>query len=349
MLRFAGAGAANRRIAGVAAVARIVRELSEAGFAETRLELPPGEAIEAAAMNDVRRLAGAMAVRIAEPEPPDEDHWPMPTDRLIPADVIPAFVAGRPLAADATIRLDSPEAPAEILRRTGKMSDGPVSRWLNRPVSRQLSALLLRLPGFTPIHATAGTVILAAAMFLALIAGGPSGVLAGGLLFQAASIFDGVDGEVARATFRSSPAGAALDTAVDTVTTLLFVAGLAVNLGSNGEATPFVLASWGLGLFLAGLALFGWRAAQRDESLNPDRLKRRYRGPFVGPIGSRVMAFLTIVSSRDFFALLFAALIVAGYPTAPLYIFAAAATVWFPFVAMTMLSPREAALPGENA
>ena len=349
VLTIAGAREANRRLAGVAAIARIVRELSEAGVAEAWLELPPGESLEPAAMDDVHRLAGAMAVRIGKPAAGNEDIWPMPADRLIPAQEIPAFAAGRPIAAGAAIQLDSPAASAEILRRTGKTSDGPISRWLNRPVSRRLSAMLLRLPGFAPLHATAGTIVLATAMFLALIAGGQPGLLAGGLLFQAASIFDGVDGEVARATFRSSPAGAALDTTVDTVTTLLFIGGLAANLGWNGQATAFALAAWGLGLFLAGLALLGWRAAQSGQSLNLDRLKSQYRGRFSGPIGSRVMAFLTIVSSRDFFALLFAALIALGYPMAPLYIFAAAATVWIPFVVVSALASRETALSPEGA
>ena len=44
------------------------------------------------------------------------------------------------------------------------------------------------------------------------------------------------------------------------------------------------------------------------------------------------MRFLTIVSSRDFFAMLFAGLILAGVPMAVLYVFAAAASVWILFV-----------------
>jgi CDP-L-myo-inositol myo-inositolphosphotransferase len=56
------------------------------------------------------------------------------------------------------------------------------------------------------------------------------GLIAGGLLFMPL-VFDGVDGEIARATFRSSPAGAALDTGVDMATNLAFMLGVTINLG----------------------------------------------------------------------------------------------------------------------
>ena len=57
---FASARAAERRIAGVAAAARVVRDLAEAGFAETRLVLPRGATLGQAAWRDLRRLGGAM-------------------------------------------------------------------------------------------------------------------------------------------------------------------------------------------------------------------------------------------------------------------------------------------------
>ena len=345
---YSSAHEANRRIAGVAASARVVRELSKAGFATAWVELPSGEALDTLALEDLRHLAGAIEVRVGSP-PGNAEVCQVPSNRLIRAEEVPAFLAGCAIAPQAELRLDAADATAQVLRRTVKDSDGPVSRWLNRPISRRLSALFLRIPGFTPFHATLGTALLAAAMFLSLVAGGPAGLVAGGLLFQAASIFDGVDGEIARATFRSSPAGARLDSVVDMVTTVLFLVGLAFNLDSVGRDSAVMLAGWGLGLFIVGVALLRWRAGQRDEALNLDFLKDHYRSRFAGALGSRVMAFLTIVSSRDFFALLFAVLIAAGFAMAPLYIFAAAATVWLPFVAVSALAPRNAALSAENA
>jgi CDP-L-myo-inositol myo-inositolphosphotransferase len=345
---FHSARQAGRRIAGVAAAARIVRELSKAGFAGAWLRVPASEALDAATMGDIGRLAGTMRVQIGEP-PAGTPVVAMPGDRLIPAEAIPEFLASDLKVLPSAIDLINPGAGVEILRRTGKATDGPVSRWLNRPVSRALSAILLAIPGVRPLHATLGTAALAVLMVAALVVGGDWGLAAGGLLFQAASIFDGVDGEVARATFRSSPAGAALDTAVDMATTVLFIVGLAINLGSRGYDDAFMPAAWGMGLFLLGLALLGWRAALTGGSANLDGLKQYYRNRFASPAGSRWMAFATVVSSRDFFALLFAVLLVAGLPMAPLLIFAAAATVWFPFVVGLVLSPRMTAPEPEKA
>ena len=211
----------------------------------------------------------------------------------------------------------------DTLRATAKASDGPVSRWLNRPVSRLISALLLRLPGIRPIHATLGTVILAAAMFAALLIGGEAGLIAGGLLFHAASVFDGVDGEIARATFRTSRAGAVLDRVVDVATNFLFILG--VTVGSRC-ARPAGAAGRRLG------------AGAVPPGVGRDQLVGRARRPAVqhggrqaalsrqlsGTAYARLIGFLTIVTSRDFFALLFALLILAGVPMAILYIFAAA-------------------------
>jgi 1L-myo-inositol 1-phosphate cytidylyltransferase / CDP-L-myo-inositol myo-inositolphosphotransferase len=345
VVAFASASAAARRVAGVAVAARIVRELAEAGFASARLVLPAGDTLGTAAMNDVRRLAGAMEVRIGEP-PAGEEPASLPGDRLIPAQMIAAFLAGDPATNPMAVDLAAPGAGAEILRRTAKTTDGPVSRWLNRPVSRFLSALLLRIPGFTPLHASIGTALLAAAMFLALVFGGMPGLIAGGLLFQAASVFDGVDGEVARATFRTSPAGARLDTAIDTMTTLLFVIGLTVNLASIGHPEAVRFAVWGVALFLLGLALIAWRGAGSGRSLNFHRIKQHYRGR-PGVFVPRFIAFATLVTSRDFFALFFAVLIVSGWPMLVLYVFAAAASLWILFVAGSVF-PAKAALAPER-
>lgn len=332
---FADAAEAECRIAGVAAAARIVRELAQAGFAEVWLELPPGATLSEFATADIRRLAGEMAVRIGKPEAGGAIAR-FEGSLLIPAE---AILAGN---TDGAIALDRPGASAEILRRTGKTTDGPVSRWLNRPVSRRLSALILQLPGVRPIHATAGTGLLAIAMLAALVWGGRWGLVAGGLLFHAASIFDGVDGEMARATFRSSRAGAALDTAIDTATNALFLAGVTVNLALRGQFEAVWLAAWGLGLFALGLALIGWHAWRTGGTFSFNRIKSHFGARASGTGFAGLIAFFTVVSSRDFFCLLFAVLLVIGWPMAVLYIFAVAVSVWILFVFGSLAPSRKA-------
>ena len=90
------------------------------------------------------------------------------------------------------------------LRRRGQ--DGPVSRLLNRRLSSRISLVLLRA-GVSPGAATVGAFLfaLAAAVVLALGAVSTAALVTGGILVQLVSILDGVDGEIARASLRSSP------------------------------------------------------------------------------------------------------------------------------------------------
>ena len=81
-----------------------------------------------------------------------------------------------------------------LLRGTVKPGDGIVSRWLNRRISRPISAFLLLFPFIRPIHATIGTALIGVAMLIALLTGSYTGMIWGSFLFQFASIFDGVDG-----------------------------------------------------------------------------------------------------------------------------------------------------------
>ncbi len=312
LVRFESVGDADRRVAGVAAAARVVRDLAQRGVPSIRLACPGGGPLARATMDDLARLRGDAAVEIL-----DEEDAPDTPDT-------------------ETIRAPRPSAAA-ILKATGKPGDGPVSRWLNRPVSQRISRLLLTIPGIRPIHATAGTAILAILMFAALVAGGPAGLIAGGLLFHAASVFDGVDGEIARATFRSSAAGATIDTVVDIATNLLFILGVTIGLAARVGPQAYLVGGWGLLLFLIGLAALAL-GARADRPFSLESLKDLHRFP--GRIFPNVMAAATIVSSRDFFALLFALLILAGTSMAVLYIFAGAATVWIVFVLFALAVPR---------
>jgi CDP-L-myo-inositol myo-inositolphosphotransferase len=97
---------------------------------------------------------------------------------------------------------------------TGKASDGPVSRYLNRPISRRLTRYLVRTP-LAPNQISLlswGLCVSAAALF---ILGGYWFLALGGLIAQIASIVDGCDGEVARLKRLQSDFGAWLDAVLD--------------------------------------------------------------------------------------------------------------------------------------
>jgi 1L-myo-inositol 1-phosphate cytidylyltransferase / CDP-L-myo-inositol myo-inositolphosphotransferase len=143
------------------------------------------------------------------------------------------------IAAPAGLLLDvrSPvarrAAERTLLRRTQKPSDGPVSRAVNRPISRPISRTFLAI-GLKPIHASG--ICLVIGMTSAWFAAQPTGLALAmsGLLFQLASMFDGVDGEMARVTLTDSPRGAQIDSVIDNGTYLACLVGLAVGLGREG-------------------------------------------------------------------------------------------------------------------
>ncbi len=96
----------------------------------------------------------------------------------------------------------------------GKGNDGPVSRWLNRPLSIRLSRLLAD-------HAITPNQISLFSFFLSLLAaglfaaGGYLSLATGGVVAQLASIIDGSDGEIARLKYLSSDYGGWFDAVLD--------------------------------------------------------------------------------------------------------------------------------------
>lgn len=232
-------------------------------------------------------------------------------------------------------------AGRSVLLGTAKQTDGIVSRYINRPISRAFSRVLLMIPGMRPIHATFGTALLALLMILCLLRGDNWGLVAGALLFQAASIFDGVDGEIARATYRASRTGAALDSMIDAITNLAFLAGVAINLHMQGDTFSARVGFTGLALLAIGLLLIGRASAKSHAPFSFDVVKDHYRGRSDGTQSSRLFQGLTFLTSRDFFALAFALLIAFGLAAQILALFAVAAAGWLVAVILALV-PKHA-------
>jgi len=230
-------------------------------------------------------------------------------------------------------RLDS--CARAIIAATGKPGDGVVSRAINRPISRAITRALLRLAPVRPIHATLACAAVAAAMIAAMVFGGHSGLMIGAVLFQFASILDGVDGEIARATHASSKFGASLDSAIDAATNLGFFAALAINLTRAGNGEAAVLAGLGIGALGSGLALLGVRALRSGAPLNFDGLKQPARAS-----RSPLMRALAAIASRDFYALAMMVLVLAGQARLALALFALGAMAWLAYVLVMLARPR---------
>jgi len=138
-------------------------------------------------------------------------------------------------------RSDIPRCERWLLRGSGKSRDGFVSRYLNRPISRAVSQLLLKT-SLTPNVWTLLITLFPVIGFLFLIRGDYFGFLVGAALYQVHSILDGCDGEIARAKYLDSKKGPGLDALGDLIALLLFSLGL--GLGLFGESVGFGVAAF---------------------------------------------------------------------------------------------------------
>ena len=116
-------------------------------------------------------------------------------------------------------------AEQALIQRLPKRGDGPISRYLNRPLSTRITRRLVSR-SVTPNQISAGCFglsLLAAALFAA---GGTLTLALGGLLAQLASVVDGCDGEVARLKFQESVFGGWFDAVLDRYSDAFLLFGL---------------------------------------------------------------------------------------------------------------------------
>lgn len=188
-------------------------------------------------------------------------------------------------------------AKRRLRRSLAKTSDGPVSRYLNRPLSTRVSMLI------APLGIPVDLLSLASAAlgFLGawLLAGGSP--IAGALAVHGSSVLDGVDGEVARLRLRASPRGALLDGVLDRLVDAAVIVGLGIwALRDGGSATTVIL--------LVGAATAGTILSMASK----DRIAAL--GLFPGP--ERALAWL--LGGRDGRLLLVAVFSAVGLPVVAL-------------------------------
>ena len=213
-------------------------------------------------------------------------------------------------------RSDIPRCERWLLRGSGKSRDGFVSRYLNRPISRAVSQLLLKTP-MTPNLWTLLITILPVIGFFLLMRGDYLGFVAGAALFNVHSILDGCDGEIARAKYLDSETGPGVDAFGDLIALLLFSIGLGFGLfrGAQQHAVSqwvFLIEGVLTFVFIAlrlvpdhALDLLRRGPAAVAYSKNDDRL-RRSGGRF---FGDRFTSWAFELTKRDvvFLAFLIAA------------------------------------------
>lgn len=353
------------RLAGLPLAARAAAEAIAAGASEIWLAVEKGEVPESLRSEMERICAGARFRLVAARHVRDELElagYP-PTVRLfcdrylLLADRLARFAGGdsarlqcgREIVAERdgsgaesaseadVLDLERPAAAArKILAATTKPSDGIVSRWLNRPISQRLSAILLQIDGIRPWHLTIVTATMGLVMFVSFLQPGPGGLILGGILFHVASVVDGIDGEIARATSRSSEGGAMLDSAVDMVTNLLFYLGVTVSLARLYGPEHLLVGGWCLALAIIGLLLIRMLANSAGDRGSFDIVKVHYRTRYPDGIPAKITNFLVAITSRDFFAFGNALIILSGWGMLVTWLLAIFATIWVAYILMAV-------------
>lgn len=221
---------------GVVAEATKVR--IEAGRVAAAGKDLPGRTVDAGLVLCDESIAAALRETISERE--TEWNAAYPRARPWAVDIAGSFWA------DVDTPDDFRAAERAVLRSLTKASDGPVSRYLNRPVSTRISKAIVGTS--VTANQISVAVFLLYAVSAALFASGERPWLfVAGVIVQAASILDGTDGEVARLRFETSKFGAWFDATLDRYGDALVVLGMAIALPA---LRPDALA-------LAAAALFG--------------------------------------------------------------------------------------------
>jgi phosphatidylglycerophosphate synthase len=175
--------------------------------------------------------------------------------------------------------IDTPEdfrAARRLLRRSlTKGTDGPVSRYLNRPVSTRLSMAL------APLRPSPNLLSLVAFVFgvLAACLLAAERPLIGGILVHLHSVLDGVDGESARLQLRTNPRGATLDNVLDRIVDAAIVSGLGWWVAYNWFNPRTILL---LGAIGAAWALLAQAGKERSTVLGLPAPTERLLGYLLG-------------------------------------------------------------------
>jgi len=192
-----------------------------------------------------------------------------------------------------------------------KPQDGFVSQFLNRPISRRITRFLVKFP----IHPNAWTISIFVLPLIAcvfLVRGDYISIVIGAAIFQAFSILDGCDGEIARAKNLESKFGERLDYFCDFVASLLYV--LALGLGLHRSSEGIVCAV----LITANEVLL--RVGKSQTAVAPSALDEsfyaRHRG-MIGHsgllnLGERFVWWLFQLTKRDMALVVFLILALLG-------------------------------------
>jgi len=168
----------------------------------------------------------------------------------------------------------------------GKSNDGPVSRWLNRPISIRLSKVLVSF-NITPNQISFSSFVISMIAAGLFTLGNYWFLVLGGIIAQFASIIDGCDGEVARLKYLSSGYGGWFDAVLDRYADAFLLFGLTWYVYSQN------LSPWALVIgFIAIIGSFMLSyTADKYDKLMKNRIQKGVR------MGRDVRVFLIFLGA----------------------------------------------------
>ncbi len=113
----------------------------------------------------------------------------------------------------------------KLLASLKKTSDGPISRYLNRPISTRITKYLVRTK-ITPNYISFFSFVLSVLSTFFFFLGGYINLVIGGIIVQMLSVIDGCDGEIARLKFQITEFGGWFDAVLDRYADALVLFGL---------------------------------------------------------------------------------------------------------------------------
>ncbi|MFQ5824540.1 MAG: CDP-alcohol phosphatidyltransferase family protein [bacterium] len=155
-----------------------------------------------------------------------------------------------------------------ILPSLSKPTDGPVSKYLNRPISNRISKILVNYD-IEPNHITIFSFIIGVLAVVLFYTGQYVWILVGGVLVQVSSILDGCDGEIARLKFKQSRFGAWFDKVLDRYADGLIILGITHVVWLNVQSHWVLLIGFGA---LIGSFMTSYTAPEFDKILKKDLL-----------------------------------------------------------------------------
>jgi phosphatidylglycerophosphate synthase len=213
------------------------------------------------------------------------------------------------------------KAENRIFALLKKDTDGWFSAHLNRPVSLCLSKTLVRYP-IHPNIWTLLTFLFGAISGIFSSFGGYFYLALGGIIYQFASILDGIDGEIARAKFLVSKPGMWLDTVCDDLTNLIYILGVTLGIYRNSKFMPLLVVGIAGGtayvllvILMYRKLIYGYRShtlLRFQQEIKKPGLQKNKRFRFV--------LRLQPLIKRDFYGYLFMLLALAGVPSVTLVV-----------------------------